>query len=143
MWPLDARHLVMRVEPIAVVVQQLLRDHVESYEQLECLLLLGRTHPRSWTVDDVATELHSGPAIVADALAHLRQAELVDASTTDGQTRFVYVGPPDLIEALWHAYATNRLEIMSLMTANSLERVRTSALRTFASAFFLRRKSDG
>jgi|SoiMethySBSTD1v2_1073268.scaffolds.fasta_scaffold3399811_2 predicted transcriptional regulator len=133
----------MKLDPIPAVVRQLLRDHIESYEHLECLLLLGRTHPRSWAVDEVASELHSGPSIVAEALEHLHRAGLVQTSTTGGPQQFTYTAGPDLIETLWHAYATNRLEIMSLMTANSLDRVSTSALRRFASAFFLRRKNDG
>lgn len=137
-----ARDWSMKLEPIPAVVRQVLRDHIDSYEHLECLLLLGRTYPRSWAVDDVAAELHSGPSIVAEALDHLHRAGLVQTSTTGGPTQFTYSAGPGLIEALWHAYATNRLAIMNLMTANSLDRVRTSALRRFASAFLLRR-NDG
>jgi hypothetical protein len=47
-----------------------------------------------------------------------------------------------IVEALLRVYDESRLELMSIMSSNAIDRVRTGALRAFANAFVLSRKRD-
>jgi hypothetical protein len=44
------------------------------------------------------------------------------------------------VSALARAYADQRLEIMKLISANAIERLRTAAIRAFSDSFLIRRK---
>jgi hypothetical protein len=128
-------------------VKSLLRDCIESFEQLEVLLLLHGTPDQTWAPDAVTTasRLNLSEEAVADALAHLRRWKLVE-----GEARLYRYSPANRLDATVRALATayedDRLEVMRLMNQNALERVRTSALRAFADAFFVGgggKKNDG
>ena len=51
--------------------------------------------------------------------------------------------PADLLQALREACERHRLQVMNLMSVYAVQRLRTSALRAFASAFLLGKKRDG
>ena len=125
-------------------VIDVLREHVESYEQLEVLLLLGRSHKREWSVDDVAGQLHLAAAAGSEVLEYLCGAGLLTRCQDPRGDRFRW--HPDsstVLDRLSQAYRDDRVGLMSLMTKNALDRVRTAALRSFARAFLLGRKHDG
>jgi hypothetical protein len=127
----------------------LLRDHIESFEQLEILLLLHRRRGEILDPDAVATELKMDFDTVTDALAHFCREHL--AIRIEGEGRRFRYGPdrPGLDEAvgdLAESYDENRLEVINLMNTNAIERVRTSAMRAFANSFLLGgggKKNDG
>jgi hypothetical protein len=48
-----------------------------------------------------------------------------------------------VVARLSEVYEVARIDLISQMTQNALDRVRTAALRTFSSAFVLGRKRDG
>jgi hypothetical protein len=128
-------------------VQALLRDRVESFEAIEVLLLLRRCREQAWTPDAVARELSIEPAIAAEALDHLRRGNLL-AARADGATMLFNYHPGDAsleaaVQGLARAYDENRLEVIKLMSANAIERVRTSAMKAFADAFLLGGTKDG
>jgi hypothetical protein len=128
-------------------VKTLLRDCIESFEHLEVLLLLYRKPGDAWTADAVATAsiLNLSEDTAADALAHLRRWKLLE-----GEARSYRYDPGNRLDgtvrALAAIYDEDRLEVMKLMNQNAIERVRTSALRAFADAFFVGgggKKTDG
>jgi hypothetical protein len=134
----------MTTHEIPSELRQFLRDHVETYEQLEILVLLAGAPDRHWHGDDIAAALHLDRAVVAEALAHLDRAGLFEAAGADAAPRLA--ARPDraaIVARLAEVYRRDRLGIMNLMTSNALERVRTSALRAFTSAFLLGKKNDG
>ncbi len=133
-------------------VKALLRDHIESFEQLEILLLLHRRRGDTWTPDSVARALsmNMDPDDAATALEDLCRSSLVDVRVDGAGRSYRYrQGAPNLeatIHALSEGYEEHRLEVIKLMNKNAIERVRTSAMRTFADAFFVGvggKKKDG
>jgi hypothetical protein len=125
-------------------VRVFLREHIETYEQLELLLQLRRQPVETWSAQALA-ELGSYPLdLVEEALEGLARAGTV-ARASAGQVRYA---PSDAaqqaaIDALASAYQQNPLAVIKLMSANSIERVRTAAILTFAEAFVIGRKKDG
>jgi hypothetical protein len=126
---------------------RLLRDHIESYEQLELLILL-RTEPNHlWTLEALSARLAIPAPLVSLALDGLRSSGLVETQTRAGNKHHAYVVQSDRVEAtvgrLIQAYRENPIPIIKQMSANAIERVRAGALSTFADAFILRKgKND-
>src|SRR5665213_1412496 len=126
-------------------VRTFLSERIESYEQLEILLLLRRQNT-GWTVQRLSSHLKISPSLTEAAVADLLSRGLVDSPLGPSQVR--YTGGsrgPELevtIARLADVYAARPIEIIRLMTANAIERVRTAALRTFVDAFVLRRDKD-
>lgn len=133
---------------IPPAVAALLRTHVETYEQLEVLLVLHAAPDRAWRADALATELGARPELVATALAGLAASGLVAAAGTGLRTEYRYApaaaADAAAVEALVQVHAAQRLELVKTMSANAIERVRAAAARTFADAFLLNgRRGDG
>ena len=129
-------------------VRALLHEHIESYEQLEVLLLLRRERYEEWTVAGLAARLHVREELVASALVGLKAGGLVAATAADPAPRFAYRTSSSGLDAaagrLEREYAEHPIRIIQLMSANAIERVRTAALHTFADAFVLKKdKKDG
>ncbi len=124
-------------------VRTLLQEHIESYEQLETLLLLRRERYEQWTLDGLAARLRVRAELVETALARLEASGLVD-STGVAPTRFAYrpssAGLDATVGRLQSGYAERPILIIQLMSANAIERLRTAALHTFADAFVLNKK---
>jgi len=127
-------------------VRLLLHEHIESYEQLEMLLLLRADETTTWTQETLGERLRMTSSLVQAALQGLESAGFVEARAHEGGKRYSYVCQSDDVEAtisrLVAAYRENPIPIIKVMSANSLERLRTAALRTFADAFILRKDKD-
>ena len=127
----------------------LLRDHIESFEQLEILLLLHRRAGDTLDSDSIAVELKLDFDTVTEALGHLCRGRLV--VRVEGEARVFRYGPdrPGMdaaVSNLAESYDENRLDVINLMNTNAIERVRTSAMRAFANSFLLGgggKKNDG
>jgi hypothetical protein len=122
-------------------VRVFLREHVPEFEQLEVLLLAVRERDREWTAEEAALRLGLPADVAREALEHLREHGLLD-----GRCRYApsLEGAAEAVAELQGTYETNRLGIVQVMSANALERLRTSTIRTFADAFRLRGdKRDG
>ena len=127
-------------------LQAFLRDKILSYEQLETLLLLRSRPDEAFSRGSVAAALHVPEETVAEVLDHLHSQNLLDVRV--GPETLYRYSPQNavlvvVVDELAASYNHNRLTVMNLMNANALERVRTRALNTFASAFVLGRKKDG
>jgi predicted DNA-binding transcriptional regulator len=130
-------------------VRLLLERHIESYEQLEVVLLLHRCRDLRWTGDKVGQALNIPSTAAETALAALRRSGIAaEVREADGSVGYLYAPASpteaEAVDQLAEAYSTQRVEIMKLMNANALLRVRTGALRAFADAFDLGKgKKDG
>jgi hypothetical protein len=126
-------------------VRTLLNEHIESYEQLEVLLLVRRARYEEWTVAGLAARLHVREELIGAALEGLEAAGLVAATSAAPVPRFAFRPRSSGLDAaagrLDREYAERPIRIIQLMSANAIERLRTAALHTFADAFVL--KKDG
>lgn len=127
-------------------VRALLHEHIETYEQLEILLLLRRERYEEWTIAALATRLHVRAELIGSALERLRSGGLVAVLSAAGAVRFAYRPGSSGLDAaagrLDREYSERPIRIIQLMSANAIERVRTAALQTFADAFVLKKKDD-
>ncbi len=121
---------------------------VDSYEQLEILLLLHRERASPWTAAQVAGALKISLAAAASSLDELEGRRLLSA--TGGSERSHRYAPADpgsadVVDRLARAYEERRVAVIDLMSANAMSRIRRSALRTFAEAFRVKwtKKRDG
>lgn len=126
-------------------VRALLHEHIESYEQLETLLLLRRERYEQWTSGGLAARLRVRAELVESALIRLEASGLVE-TTGAAPARFAYRPASSRLDAtvgrLQREYAERPILIIQLMSANAIERLRTAALHTFADAFVLKKKDD-
>lgn len=135
----------MRADRVPDDVRVLLYERIESYEQLEILLLL-HGDPSTWTMERISSRLSITQVLTEAALTSLEATRLVESSGSRPERHFrAAAGIPALdetIRRLASAYATQPIEIIKLMSAHAIERVRTAALRTFVDAFVLRKGND-
>ncbi len=132
----------MTSAPISAEVQSFLREYIETYEELEVLLLLQREASGPWTADSLAARLRIPLAALGDALAALRGRKLVESIPAGLEEHYrlpVEVARSQTVVRLASLYANQSIEIIKLMSANSIERIRTAALRSFAEAFLFRK----
>lgn len=125
----------------ATPLKELLFETVESIEEL---LILVWFHDRGDGSDGDSEEAARDTSLSADAadaaLSSLAARGFISPSSGSPR-RFHYAPSSELRDALSKIvleYKLNPVQVMSLMTANAIERVRTAALRTFAECFRIR-----
>lgn len=127
-------------------VRALLQEHIESYEQLEVLLLLRRERYEEWTIAGLSARLHVREELIGSALDRLEAGGLVALIGAAPAPRFAYRPTSSGLDAaagrLEREYRERPIRIIQLMSANAIDRVRTAALHTFADAFVLKKKGD-
>jgi hypothetical protein len=138
----------MTGDEVSAEARSFLCDNVESYEQLETLLLMHRDRGQVWLAESVASALNMPVALAADALDHLHRRNLIDSRLDAGARSFRFKEGNAHVERCVSELAqvndANRLAVINLMTTNAIERVRTQAMRVFSDAFILgRNKKDG
>jgi hypothetical protein len=133
---------------LAPDLQQRLKEALGSFEELQ-LLLYARRQAGPWSAEDAIRKLHLEAPAVIEALDSLQRGGFVTCTgTTDPQDRQFTYRPSspllvELADQLADALERNPLHVFDLMNRHALERLRSSAARTFASAFVLGRKKDG
>ena len=134
-------------EDIPDEVSELLAERVVSLEQLEALLAIGSDRAHAWTLDDVAQRLHLAEGAVEPALVELTDNGLLRHTREHGVSTWRFAPRTAAIE---HAVARlaeisdeRRLEIMRMLSARAMGRIRNSAVRAFADAFIIKGKKDG
>jgi hypothetical protein len=123
----------------------LLREAITSFEMLEIVLLMRAQPEASWTAASLAGRVHVPDDLVARALHALHAAGLaaaVDAppGAKSGQLYRYRPATPDLAtaaEALALDFSERRAAVLSTMSTNAIERLRSGALSAFADAFVL------
>jgi len=127
------------------VLQAFLRQSIDSYEALEILLLMQRER-RAWTEDALADRLHIPGHVIAECLAVFFRHRLVDIQSQTPPKSYIYscadTALDSVVRALDQAYRVDRVEVMKMMSANAIDRMRTNAVRVFANAFVLGRDKD-
>lgn len=128
-------------------LRQFLMVHVHSFEDLEVLLLARRRKGQKFDADDAARTLKVDPELTAASLAKLVGAELL-TERSGRPTVYEYSAEgvlADRVEELAKAYDEQRLAVITTIGSNAIVRVKSSAIKTFAEAFLLRkdRKKDG
>jgi DNA-binding IclR family transcriptional regulator len=135
----------MKEDAVPNMVQEFLRQHIESFEHLEVLLLLLRHHGQTWTAAAVAEHLQIEFELVSSALSHLTRQDLL-RQDADGTAGFRYGPGTAKLEAeataLAKSYMHDRVRVILLMNEHAVTRIRLSALRTFAEAFRLRGREE-
>lgn len=127
-------------------LKQFLLEHVEGYEDLEVLAWFsGQPQATLATAVDIAQKVGFPPAIIETAVERLVARGLLERTGKDGAF-FRYAVDEDFrrtMAKIASLYQANPREVMELMTANAIERVRTAALRTFADCFRIRGPKSG
>ena len=80
----------MAADDLPEDVQRLLRDYIESYEQLELLLLL-RTELDPWTVEALSARLRIPASLVLLALDGLQRIGFVAARPLGAEKQYAYI----------------------------------------------------
>lgn len=123
-------------------VRAFLRDDIDSFESLEVLLLLHRERT-AWTADELCRRFEIRAPVIDDALASLVRARLVSATGQNVLGSYRYADGDSardaLVASLERAYRDEPIQIMRLMSANAIERLRNGAIRAFADAFVFRK----
>lgn len=124
-----------------------LRDHLESFEQVEVLLFLRDQRDRGWSKDAIADALCIEGNMVAAVLEQLAGKDLIVSSVAGGRgvdTSYRYQ-PGTLVLArmtrsLAEAWAESRVEVMKIMSVQAVERIRQQVAGAFADGSVLGRK---
>lgn len=117
------------------VFEAFVRDHIQSAEELETLLLLYRSTERWWTIDEIARELHLDRSSTRRALERLSGPFLEVRLEADVCFRFATLNEERerLTARLDDAYHRDRTALMHLVG-------RGGAARDFADAFRLKKE---
>lgn len=139
----------MATDEIPDDVRRFLSEHIESYEQLEILVLLQKQPGSALTSAAVAATSSLPESAAEVGMTELHRSGLLERRVIGNVAEFRYrPQSQDTVKTVEHLVKTYRespIQIVKLMNANAIERVRTSAMRAFANAFVLdrRNKKDG
>lgn len=125
-------------------LRKLLETHVESFEKLELLMLLGRTPGGHQTAGELALALNLGTDEIREIVAALAAAGLI-ARAPDGQ---ISLAPRTaeqraVLGELARVYEDDRIMLVKAIAETAMERLRSLAGRAFADAFVIRKKPGG
>lgn len=130
---------------VVETVRAFLRDYIDSFESLEVLLLLYRERT-AWTADELCRRFKIRAPVMDDALASLVRARLVNTTERNLLTSYRYADEDSvrdaLVASLERTYRDEPTQIMQLMSANAIERLRSGAIRAFADAFVFRKDKE-
>lgn len=113
-------------------------QYCEDLGELEILARLRDVRDgQALNEDDVAALSGLTLEVTREALGALSARQLI--ASTDAPPRYRYAiddsEARERVDQVIEAYRAHPLEIMSLLTANAIERVRTAAVTTFAECF--------
>ena len=133
----------MTDELIPEEVQAFLPEHLEKQEQPLVLKLITSRPGEDWDVERAGKSVRLPAGEAERALEELTKKNLATRKVEKGVPTFTYSArapTTETIERLSQLYTSEPLEIMRLLNANAIERVRSSMARSFASAFIVGRK---
>ena len=130
-------------------VLALLRERLTGLDDLEVLLFVRRGATERRTLEVISAKIGLPEASIQEAVDRLCAAGLLSAHDT-GERQFSYrpVSPAldATVKALDEVYAQRPSDVMRLLNAMALDRIRSGAAKAFADAFVIgngRRKKDG
>jgi predicted ArsR family transcriptional regulator len=118
---------------------------VESYDDIDALLLLAKESTKRFTAEDLAARLHLPIEEARTVLQRLASRGAVQLAGTDPAPAYMFERThAEVVELLARTFASDRLLVVRWMNARAIARVRDEAHKTFADAFLFRRKDpDG
>lgn len=132
----------MASENTPLDLEAFLRDYVESYEELKALICLGTGRDRWWSAPAVASDCRVDEEAALPALERLAQVGVLaregEAATLQFRLHEKFQSQSELFDRLAIEYREDPLRLIEIMTKNAFERVRASALKTFADCFRIR-----
>ena len=126
-------------------LRRFLLEHVETFEELELLIVMSGRPGEAVTEQGAATHIGCTADVARDALRHLvERGFLVPDPATNGPP-FRY-GPSDAdlqlgVDQIRRLHKRSWSALAQLMSTNAVERMRRN-LQAFADAFVLGRKRD-
>lgn len=126
-------------------VFRFLAEVIESYEQLEVLLLLRERAADKWTRERIGEHLGLDSDSIARGVAQLVLHDLLEQRDSTVRYRPRSTARAETVGRLAAAYGDERrVQIMRAMNANAMQRLRNNAARVFADAFVVGKdKKDG
>jgi hypothetical protein len=125
---------------------EFLREYIETFEDLEVTLGVAE-HGRTGTnLERLVESVQIDAPTVRGIVERLhRRGVLILADDASGTcvVDWSLPGIAAVLEQLAADYRLNRIRVMSELTANALDRVRTAAIRAFAQAFVIRKDPNG
>lgn len=116
---------------------------VDTVEKLEVLRCLHADRDRAHAPAGLADRIGASADAIAEALGDLEAAGLL---SIDGGGGYWYAPSrhelDDAIGALVGLYEDDRLGVLRAITVAALDRIRSSAARTFSEAFVIRRRKE-
>lgn len=121
-------------------LQRFLFEHVESYEELELVVLLRRQRERDWSPEQAATELRLPAGSCLAGFEGLEQRGIVAKGALSGTFRYApcSVELAARLAQVDECYRNQRLAVVMLMSVNAIERLRVATLHRFADTLRLR-----
>ena len=105
-----------------------------------------RRERTAWTADELSRRFNIRAPQIEDALDSLLRGRLVNRTSQNVLPSYTYadedLARDAIVASLECAYRDEPIQIMQLMSANAIERLRNSALRAFADAFVVRKDKD-
>lgn len=118
-------------------VSRFIKEHIDSLEQLEVLLLLRAYPDREWSAQEVSRELRSEPGAAAERLAEMSLDGLLIMSQAEGPLYRYGPKTPELarlVDKVADVYAVRRVTVITLIFSKPSKHV-----LSFADAFNLRK----
>jgi hypothetical protein len=113
-----------------------IRDHIESVEQLEILLLLHAQRERDWSAEEVAKALRSSSISAEKRLSQFATLKLL-TEKKDSPNRYRFAPATEslgaVVGALAEAYLIRRVTVIDLIFSKP-----SATLKIFADAFKIR-----
>ncbi|HUK46019.1 MAG TPA: hypothetical protein VLW06_00440 [Terriglobales bacterium] len=120
-------------------VDQFILEQIDSVPHLEALLLIWRTRPKSWSINEMAKSLYVPAELAENILRDLAQRNLIE-EVTKSPREYHYLSSRDqdrLIALVDTTYRRELIRISRMIHARA-----PSALREFARAFRFTREKD-
>ncbi|MFZ5897042.1 MAG: hypothetical protein ACOY0T_38645 [Myxococcota bacterium] len=122
-------------------LRRFLMVYVHSFEDLEVLLLAHRSGGKALVAEQVAEAVRLDPELASEALGKLAELGLLSVAS-NAPLAYEYSPQPALaerVEELAKAYVEQRFSVIAAVGSNAIVRLRTSAIKTFAESFLLRK----
>jgi hypothetical protein len=123
-------------EPIPKHVVTFVHEHINSVVELEALLLLYQTRPRTWTASEIARELRIDASWPQTELQQLCRAGIIRCTPANDPT-YEFAGNADIeniVGDLSATYTDRRVSVIGLIFSKPLDK-----LKSFGDAFRIRK----
>lgn len=133
----------MSESDVSESLREFLSSFVHTFEELDVLLVLRRSAPRAVAPEDFEHYLGLPPDVALSALEALAGRGLLRREP-GARRAFVFAPDPGLaprVAELARAQEEQHFALVEVMSANAIERLKSSAVKTFSEAFLLGRRA--